>query len=313
MWRAALAAVLLLKVHPATAIAQGGRHEYRQLHMGVEVRLVLSGGEPADADAAARSAYATIAELEQIFSDWRPQSEVRRLASHTREWVPVSPPLFEVVAQSLLLARASGGAFDPTIGPIVELWRSARTSGMRPAKSALARARHAVGWRAVGLDSNTRSITLQRTGMRLDFGGIAKGYILDSARAVLRERGFTRVLLEAGGDLVLGDSPEDTDGWEVEVASDDGVQTLSLANVGVGTSGPSAQFVMIGGRRYSHVIDPRHGVPLTTGLQATVIHPVGAMSDALATMVTVLGPVRGPALARRLGARTVLLRGATSR
>jgi thiamine biosynthesis lipoprotein len=149
--------------------------------------------------------------------------------------------------------------------------------------------------------------------MRLDFGGIAKGFILDSARRVLRSHGIRAVLLEAGGDVVLGDPPPGEAGWRVVVATARGDTTLLLANVAVGTSGPSAQFVEIGGVRYSHVVDPRSGRALTRATQATIIHTDGAMSDALSTMVTVLGETAGSAIARALGASAVFVRDAPLR
>ena len=311
--RAAVIAAVLLKLHPAAAIAQGAAQEYRQLHLGVEVRLVVATGDRAAADAGARAAYAAIAELEQVLSDWRPTSEVRRLALHPGEWVPVSPALFEVTAASLRVAKASDGGFDPTVGPAVALWREARRTGVLPTDSALQRARGQSGWTRLHLDRVTQSVRLDRPGMRLDFGGIAKGFILDSAREVLRTHGLRAVLLEAGGDVVLGDPPPGESGWRVVVATAHGDTTLILANVSVGTSGPSAQFVEIGGVRYSHVVDPRSGRALTRATQATVIHTVGAMSDALSTMVTVLGETTGSAIARALGASAVFVHDAPPR
>jgi FAD:protein FMN transferase len=311
--RAAVIAAVLFKLHPAAAIAQGAAQEYRQLHLGVEVRLVLATADRAAAAAGARAAYAAIAELEQVLSDWRPTSEVRQLALHPGEWVPVSPALFDVTAASLRVAQASDGAFDPTVGPVVALWREARRTGTLPSDSALQRTRGQSGWTQVHLDRATHSVRLDLPGMRLDFGGIAKGYILDSARSVLRRRGITAVLLEAGGDVMLGDPPPGERGWRVVVATAHGDTTLLLANVGVGTSGPSAQFVDIGGVRYSHVIDPRSGRALTRATQATVIHTTGAMSDALSTMVTVLGETAGSAIARALGASAVFVHDAPIR
>lgn len=306
--RVAAIAALLFKVYPATAIAQGGLHEYRQLHLGVEVRLLLATRDRATADSGAVAAYAAMAELEQRLSDWRPTSEVRQLELHGTDWVPVSAPLFEVTAAAVRVAKASGGGFDPTVGPLVALWREARRTGILPADSALHRANAASGWRHVHLDRARRVVRFDRPGMRLDFGGIAKGFILDSARSVLRGRGITAALLEAGGDVVLGDAPPGETGWQITIGTARGDTVLLLANVGVGTSGPAAQFVEVAGVRYSHVVDPRTGRALTRPTQATVIHPVGAMSDALSTMVTVLGEAAGSVVARRLGASAVFVR-----
>ncbi|MEO5800655.1 MAG: FAD:protein FMN transferase [Gemmatimonadales bacterium] len=300
-------AAMILKLHPLPAIAQGPRQEYRQLHLGVEVRLVVATADRAGADAAARAAYAAIAELEQTFSDWRPTSEARRLGAHHGEWVTVSEPLLQLTTRALAVARASHGAFDPTVGPLVAVWREARGSGVLPTESAIARARHAVGWRRVHVDRTRGAIKLDAEGMRLDFGGIAKGYILDSARQVLQQHGFASVMLDAGGDIVLGDSPPGEAGWRVAVATARGDTTLVLARVAVGTSGPGEQHLDVGGVRYSHVIDPRTGRALTSPTQATVIHPLGMMSDALSTMITVLGAEHGSRVAKGLGAVAIFV------
>jgi thiamine biosynthesis lipoprotein len=129
--------------------------------------------------------------------------------------------------------------------------------------------------------------------MRLDLGGVAKGYILDQARAVLASRGIARALIEAGGDLVVGDAPPGREGWTIDTPEATGAfagRARRLTNAALATSGPSSQFVEIDGVRYSHVIDPRRGLGLTSGLVARVIAPDGATADALATALTVLGP-----------------------
>src|SRR5256886_5161221 len=140
-------------------------------------------------------------------SAYRPQSEVRRLAEQPGIAVPVSEPLFAVVARALELARQSDGAFDPTVGPFVALWRRARRTGRLPSRAELDSAARRVGWRKVRADSAARSIRLDTAGMQLDLGGIAKGYILDQALLVLGRHGVTRALIQAGGDIVAGDPP----------------------------------------------------------------------------------------------------------
>lgn len=302
----AIGLIAILKLHGAPAVAQGGGHEYRQVHLGMEVRLLLHADQ-ATADAAARAAYARIAELEQILSDWRPTSEVRRLVDQPNRWIEVSPELFDVVARALAMSRASGGAFDPTVGPLVALWRDARRTGTAPPDSAVRRARHVTGWTLIALDSTRRRLRIGRAGMRLDLGGVAKGWILGEARATLRAHGVSAVLLEAGGDLLLGAPPPGRRGWEISVPTPHGDSTLVLHDVAVSTSGPSAQHVVIDGISYSHVIDPRTARPLTTPFETTVVHRDPATADALSTTITVLGPKAGTALAHRLGA-VVLVR-----
>jgi FAD:protein FMN transferase len=268
------------------------RREYIELHMGVAVRIVLYAADDGTTRRAARAAYARIAQLEEIMSDYRPQSEVRRLATRAGADVPVSEPLYAVLARALELARLSDGAFDPTVGPFVELWRAARRTGRLPERATLDSAAARVGWRHVHLDPAARSVRLDVADMRIDLGGIAKGYILDQARTELRRHGVTRALLEAGGDISAGDPPPGRAGWRVEGMPGGG----ALANAAVSTSGDSEQFVIIAGVRYSHVVDPRTGLGLTSRRQATVVAPDGATADGLATALTVLDEERGAAL-----------------
>lgn len=293
----------IFKLHGSPVVAQGAGHEYRQLHLGMEIRLVLHAPVPR-ADSAARMAFARIAALENLLSDWRPNSEVRQLGRHPDSAVAVSEALFDVTARALAMSRASEGAFDPTVGPLVALWRVARSSGRAPSDSAVRAARSVTGWRRVLLDSAQRRITLPR-GMQLDLGGIAKGWILGEAAATLRDLGVSAFLLEAGGDLLLGAAPPHRSGWMVGVSTPRGDSTLTLHDVAVATSGPSAQFVEIDGVRHSHVLDPRSGRPLVTPFEVTILHADPATADALATAVTVLGMDAGARLAAAHGAQLI--------
>ena len=267
------------------------RHEFAELHMGVETRIVLFASD-ANAAHAARAAFARIAALEDIMSDWRPTSEVRRLDQRPGQWVRVSGPLFDVLARAVEIARATDGAFDPTVGPVVALWREARIRGRLPDTRALDSARTRVGWRLIALDSARHRARLATPGMRIDLGGIAKGWILQAALAELAKHGVTHALIEAGGDLVVGDAPPGRDGWCVATPGADAslaARAAAITNAAVATSGAESQFVEIDGVRYSHVVDPRTGLGLTNGLTATVIAQHGALADALATALTVLG------------------------
>jgi thiamine biosynthesis lipoprotein len=235
-------------------------------------------------------------------NDYRTQSEVRRLENRPGAWQPVSAELFAVVRRALDIARLTGGAFDPTVGPVVALWRDARRTGRHPPQARLDSTRRLVGWARVGLDSARRALRIE-PGMRLDLGGIAKGHIIQEALAVLQSRGISSALIEAGGDIVVGDAPPRSKGWRIDApdASPGMRETLSaLTNSVVATSGPRAQFVVIEGVRYSHIIDPRTGMALTTGATARVVARDATAADALATALTVLGVEEGSVLAARL-------------
>lgn len=289
----------VLATAAARALPAQVRHEFTEVRMGVPVRMVVHAASDSGARTAARSAYARMAELEDVMSDYRPASEVRQLEHRAGAWTAVSAELFAVLARAVEIARASDGAFDPTVGPLVALWREARHSGALPAPAALDSARARTGWALLELDPTRQAVRLARPGMRLDLGGIAKGYILQEALGTLRAHGVASALVEAGGDVVVGDAPPGRAGWRVEVAgADTALRRVAgaLVNGAIATSGPTEQFVEIGGVRYSHVVDPRTGIGLTARTLTTVIAGDGATADALATALGVLGRERGAAL-----------------
>jgi thiamine biosynthesis lipoprotein len=276
--------------------------EFTEVHMGLPVRIVLHAGSESQAQDAARAAFRRIATLDQRLSDYRPDSELRRLEARAPEWTVVSPELFSVLARAVEIARASGGAFDPTVGPLVALWRDARRTGRMPDPAALAAARTLTGWQKLGLDPKRRAVRLERRGMRLDLGGIAKGYILQEALRTMRDHAVTRALVESGGDIVAGDAPPDRLGWRIDVGTADaafGERAGRLTNQAIATSGATAQFVEIGGVRYSHVVDPRTGQGVTNHVLARVIGDDATTADAVATALTVLGPAGSRALLHR--------------
>jgi len=287
----ALTGILLLAA--AGPVAAQSRHEFTELHMGMAVRIVLYAPDEAAARGAARAGFDRIAALEDVFSDYRAGSEVRQLAARAGPdgWTPVSEPLFTVLAMARRVAEATAGAFDPTVAPLVALWRDSRRSGRLPLPAGIDSARALVDWRLLELDSARRAIRLGHPAMRLDLGGIAKGYILGQALDVLRRHGAGAALVEAGGDIVLGEAPPGRAGWEVGLA---GLEAGPLTGMAIATSGTGEQWVEIGGVRYAHLIDPSTGLGLTRPVQVSVIGPDPAVADALATALAVLGPEAGP-------------------
>lgn len=287
------AAAALLAAAPLAAAQLPRPFEYRQVHMGLPVRILLYAPTENRAERAAQAAFARIAELDAVMSDYRDDSELRRLETNAGTWTPVSPDLLEVLTTALSIARATHGAFDPTVGPLVALWRNARTTGRMPATADLEAARARVGWKQLEIDRNRGAVRLAKPGMRLDLGGIAKGYILQQALRTLRASGASRALVESGGDIVVGSGPPGEAGWRVDVAdasSDFLSRARQLTNAAIATSGADAQFVEIGGLRYSHIVDPRSGIGVTHNVTARVIADDAAIADALATALSVSGP-----------------------
>ena len=272
--------------------------------MGVRVSLVLYAPGQEVANRSAAAAYARIKALNAILSDYDAESELSRLSATagTGQAVAVSTDLWHVLDTAHRVSEASAGAFDITVGPVVRLWRFSRhTRRLYPERIRRALAR--VDYRLVRLDPLKRTAELLKQGMHLDLGGIAKGYVVDEALAVLKKQGTPRALVDAGGDIALGDAPPGKPGWQVGTAtrakragSKEQHHSLFLSNVAIATSGDTVQFVVIEGTRYSHIVDPRTGLGLTDHSLVTVVAPDGKTADALASAVSVLGPKKGIAL-----------------
>jgi thiamine biosynthesis lipoprotein len=270
--------------------------------MGTTVSIVLYASGGAQADAAARSAFARVRDLDRRLSDYDRESELMRAsAAAVARPVRVSADLFEVLSRAQAFSVRTGGAFDITSGALTRLWRRARRQATLPADADVAAARAVTGAHRLRLDPAGPSMRLETAGTRLDLGGIGKGYAADRALEELRALGVTRALVAAGGDIAIGRPPPEATGWTVAVAplaatTPQPGRPLVLSDAGVSTSGDAEQWVEIAGTRYSHILDPRTGRPLTGRRSVTVVARDATTSDMLATTVCVLGREAGAAL-----------------
>jgi thiamine biosynthesis lipoprotein len=275
------------------------RFGFAEGHMGTKFKIIVYAKDEAAAAAAARAAFARVAELDGIMSDYRDTSELMRLCQKAGgPPVEVSDDLFRVLSRAEAVSRLSHGAFDVTVGPVVKLWRRVRYTKRMPPPEELEHARSLVGYQNVRLDPDKRTVQLLKPGMRLDLGGIAKGYAADAALAVLRKHGITRALVAAGGDIAVSDPPPGAEGWKVGIAplldpDSNPTRFLVLKNAAVSTSGDAEQFIEIGGKRYSHIVDPRTGVGLVCRVSVTVVASDGTTADSLTKVVAILGPEKG--------------------
>ncbi len=287
---------VVLAVHlmePASA-----RYEFESKHMGTTFRIVLHAPHEATAKKAANAAFARVKELDECMSDYKQSSELMRLckrfATEIGDPVPVSEDLFRVLSAAQALSEKTDGAFDVTVGPMVQLWRHARRTQELPDPKEFSAARAKVGYRKVKLDTAKKTVQLSTPGMLLDLGGIAKGYAADEALKLLREKfGIKSALVAAAGEIACGDPPPGKESWVIDIApiaKSQKPRTLHLANAAVSTSGDLEQFVVIGGVRYSHVLDPRTGLGLTGRRSVTVIAPNGITADSMTKAVSVLNP-----------------------
>jgi thiamine biosynthesis lipoprotein len=276
------------------------RYEYERPEMGVPFRIVLYAPDQGRADQGAEAAFRRVQELNNIMSDYDEESELSKLsrASGQGREVPVSPDLWLVLEGAQAMAERSDGAFDVTVGPCVNLWRRARRQHQLPDPDRLAQARKAVGYRLVRLSAKGRAVELLAPGMRLDLGGIGKGYAVDQAIQTLKGAGLSRALVEGGGDVMVGDPPPGKAGWRIQLAQLDATNApadrfLLLKNAAISTSSDLYQRLEIEGKRYSHIVDPRTGIGLTNHSLVNVIARRGMTADSLTKVVSVLGPEKG--------------------
>lgn len=283
---------------PAATADEPGKFEFVQIRMGVPVSIQVYADDELLANQAADAAYARFKELDRIMSDYDPDSELMRLCDSSGPGRPVlvSADLYHVLERSQALAEQSDGAFDVTVGPIVKLWQIARRRKAPPEPEALRSALAKVGHQKLRLDPEKSTAELLEPGMRIDLGGIVVGYAVDEAMQIFHEQGVTRVLIDAAGDIAVGDPPPGRDAWRIEIeplgSEPEHRLILELKNCAVTTSGDASKFVEFDGVRYSHIVDPKTGYGLTRRTSATVIAPDCVTADSLATTLNVLGPAR---------------------
>jgi FAD:protein FMN transferase len=277
------------------------RFEYSEPHMGTTFAIVLYARDSARASAVARAAFARVAELDRRLTDYRDDSEASRAAREAvNHPVRVSDDLYRVLSRARSMSVRSSGAFDVTIGSLTHVWRRARRQSELPDPREEEAARATSGFARVRLDPESRTLRIAPPGVRFDFGGIAKGDAADRALETMRHAGVQRALVAAGGDVATGEPPPGASGWHVRIAPFDAhtppTPAVTVSHAGVSTSGDGEQWVEVNGVRYSHILDPRTGRPLTGRRQATVVASDATTSDMLATAICVLSAAEAMAL-----------------
>ena len=293
------ASALALESGSADATSDGTvgfvRYEYERPAMGSSVRLVFFAADSTEANRAAESAFARVAQLESRLSDYNPESEISRLAAAagSGRWIVPSGDVWRVVVRSLTWSARTDGAFDITVGPLTQLWRWADRRGMAMPEERRADAARLVGWRLIELDQERRAIRLPRSGMRLDVGGVGKGFVVDEVFERLVEAGLPSVLVDAGGDVRVGEAPPDGTKWRVALPTlsrsrEPEYKSDAMQGIAIATSGDSYRHTPIDAERLSHLIDPRTGKSLTQRRIVTVTASSATVADAVASAASVL-------------------------
>lgn len=272
------------------------RYAFAHKQMGTEFRIVLfTEKDSATATALAQRSFAYVDTLNQIFSDYIPDSDLSRLSDQAGNGQKnrIHPELYNILRLAKGYSDASDGAFDVTVGALTRLWRKARHLKQPPDSAQVQKALATVGYQHLQLFRG-HQVRLARPGTRLDLGGIAQGYAADQCLALLRQNGIPCALVDAGGDIALGDAPPGSAGWAIQLPrrNPDGVttyETIWLARCGITTSGASYRYLEANGVRYSHIVNPRTGWGMTHNYLVTVQATNAVTADAWATALSVQG------------------------
>jgi FAD:protein FMN transferase len=302
--------VLFICLIPAAIICQDlERYTYQSVHMGTQFSIILFAEDEDTANEAADAAFDRIEELNLIMSDYVEQSELNRLSrtSGSGKKMEVSDELFRILKEAYQISEKTDGLFDVTIGPLTKYWRIVRRmpEPELPDTAELQEYLDRVGYQYMELDKNDRTVRLQKPGMELDLGGIAKGFAAQEAVHVLRQHGIYSALVDGGGDITLAGPPPGRDSWDVAIPEnvskgESSFIALDLNEKTVTTSGDMFQYVEIDGKRYSHILNPKTGLGVTNQIQATVISEKGTWADAYASVLTLMEPEEGVRLINSL-------------
>jgi len=313
------AALVLVALAPAACRRGGGgggpvRVSETRTPMGTYMAITVYAADEAAGRRAIDAAFARVEQVEAALSTYRRDSDISRLNRGAGgPPMAVDGHLVAVLRRAAAASAETDGALDVTVGPLVRLYARCWRRRRLPTEAELAEVRPLVGYRGLEVDPAAGTVRLARAKMRLDVAAIGKGYIVDQAVAALRAVGIAAALVDAGGDIYALGAPPNRQGWLIGVR-DPGkprailIQRLLLTDTAVATSGDYEQFIVIHGRRYSHILDPRTGRPVESMSSVTVLARDATTADAYATAASVLGPKAAVAFAdKRPGVELMVL------
>ena len=251
-------------------------------------------------------AIAEIRRIEKLLTTFSDDSQTNQINKNAGiAPVKVDQEVFDLIARSLKISELTQGAFDITYGSIDKsLWNFDLNMKALPDAATARAAVKLINYKNVILDSQNITVFLKEAGMRIGFGGIGKGYAADKAKAVLQANGVKSGIVNAAGDLITWGTQPGGKPWTISIADPDQettpFSTLNISNMAIATSGNYAKYVIIGGKKYSHTIDPKTGLPVSGIKSVSIISPSAEFADAMATPVTVMGAYVGLDLINQL-------------
>lgn len=277
--------------------------------LGTEVEISAWGKYAAVAVA---DAFAEVERIHNTMSRFREGSDIWNInTSEAGQMVIVDECTFRLIEESIRISNMTDGAFDITILPLMNVWRTAREQNKLPTDEEIEVARNLVNWQYIILDPLNRAVGLKKAGMGIDLGGIAKGYAIDMAVEALKKHGIKSAMVNAGGDIYLLGKPPQREWWRIGIEDprEEGklFASLKLGDGAVVTSGDYRWYFVIDNQRFHHIIDPRSGFPVERMQSVTIIAPKATFADGLSTAIFVLGYKEGIKLAEELGIGAIII------
>jgi len=273
--------------------------------MGSSFNIIFYHTDSAEAISLSKECFLIVDSLDNIFSDYRSESEVGRLALQKNLIdIKISDELFSMIVRSKDVWERSDKTFDITIGALTQLWRKAKKENRFPSEAEIKAAKELTGFKNLIINESSKTISFKKPGIRLDFGGIVPGYVAQRVIEFLKTKNINSALVDASGDIVVSDSPPGKDGWTIGVNLPESEnelwdKKLELNNCAVSTSGDVYRYTIHNGIKYSHIIDPKRGYGVTSQRNVTVITKYGADADWLATACSILPIKKALKLAKK--------------
>ena len=273
--------------------------------MGTIFEVTVVASDDARAKEIAGKVFDEVERIEGLISEWRPTSEVSAINAAAGDHpVKVSPEVFDLLRRSVKVSELTEGAFDITWLTVGKLWDMKAEHPTKPSQQNIDALLSSTGYRNIVFDAGGHSVFLKTKQTRIGLGGIGQGYAANRGVVLMRQLGATGGIVNGSGDLMTFGKREDGASWRIGIKdpfhSKDSFAYLTLTNEAIVTSGDYERFVVIDGKRYSHILDPRTGYPVEELRSVTIICPDAELADALATGVTVMGTEKGLALVNRL-------------
>ncbi|MHB8173955.1 MAG: FAD:protein FMN transferase [Nitrospirota bacterium] len=307
---------LLIAIIAVSSCSKGtGLYAQTRVIMGTYITITLNGSGKTQGELAkaASDAFAEINKVDELMSTYKPQSNLSRInASSGIAPVPADPEVLENIDDALYVSRLTDGAFDVTVGPLVNAWEIGSKKAHIPSPESIKTALSLVGYHNILIDKKAGAVFLRKRGSSIDLGGIAKGYASDRAVEALKKAGIRGGIVACAGDIkVFGLKPGGSP-WTVGIQAPRKAEgyvmaKLPLTNMAISTSGDYERFFIKNGVRYCHIIDPHTGYPARGLMSVTVLAKNSWLADSMGTGLFVLGPEKAYALALKRPDMEVLM------